>query len=276
MASGQGKALQWGMVIDLDRCTGCSACVVACAAENNGPVVGPEECARGRDVQWMQIRRYFTTLEEGPAPPPTTERDPRADATAVRPEASRSGLPDVRVQFAPMLCQQCGSAPCESVCPVYASSHTSDGLNAQLYNRCIGSRFCANNCPYQARRFNFFTPTWAAPLEQQLNPDVTVRDAGVTEKCTFCIQRIRRGMADARLRSEDGRGLPADGEVLSACAQACPTGAIAFGLLSDPDSRVSRLARAQGHRALRVLAEKNTEPHVIYLKRVEEKASDVL
>lgn len=247
MAETATNTPQWGLVIDIDRCTGCSACVVACAAENNAPVVGPEECARGRHQQWIHVQRFFS-----------------------------GEYPEVTSQHVPMMCQHCGNAPCESVCPVYASSHTMDGLNAQIYNRCIGTRFCANNCPYHVRLFNFFSPFWASPLEHQLNPDVTVRDAGVMEKCTFCVQRIRRGNTDARVRSEDGKGTLADGEVVTACAQACPSRAITFGLSSDPESTVSRLIRANKQRSLHVLAAKHTEPHVTYLKRVEESEADVL
>jgi Fe-S-cluster-containing dehydrogenase component len=237
------KSPQWGMVIDIDRCTGCSSCVMACNAENNVPVVGPDECARGRNQQWIHVQRFWN-----------------------------GEYPDVSAEHAPMLCQQCGNAPCESVCPVYASSHTMDGLNAQVYNRCIGTRFCANNCPYHVRVFNFFSPFWPSPLEQQLNPDVTARDAGVMEKCTFCVQRIRRAATDAKVADR----AVADGEVLPACAQACPTRAITFGLYSEPDSAVSRLIRSNRQRALVVLASKNTQPHVTYLKRVEENEADVL
>lgn len=236
-------ASQWGMVIDLDRCTGCSACVVACNAENNVPTVGDEQCARGRNMQWIHVQRFY----EGE-------------------------YPDVRVMHAPMLCQQCGNAPCESVCPVFASSHSEDGLNQQVYNRCIGTRFCANNCPYHVRVFNFYEPYWPAPLEQQLNPDVTVRGAGVMEKCTFCVQRIRRTELDAKT---DKRPL-VDGELLPACVQSCPPNAMYFGKLSDKHSVVSQMWEDNAYRSVRVNQEKNTQPNVIYLKRVEVPETDVL
>jgi Fe-S-cluster-containing dehydrogenase component len=236
-------ATQWGMIIDIDRCTGCSACVVACDAENNVPVIGENECARGRNMQWIHVQRYW-----------------------------QGEYPEIRAEYAPMMCQQCGNAPCESVCPVYAASHSSDGLNQQVYNRCIGTRFCAVNCPYHVRVFNFFDPYFPSPLEQQLNPDVTVRNVGVMEKCTFCVQRIRRSETDAKVAH-----VPLlDGQLQSACAQACPSHAILFGKLSDPESAVSRVYEQNKQRAMRVLQHKNTDPHVIYLQRVEENEDRVL
>ncbi|MBW3654961.1 MAG: 4Fe-4S dicluster domain-containing protein, partial [Gemmatimonadetes bacterium] len=161
---------RWAMVVDLARCIGCSACVVACFAENNIPMVGPTEIRKGRDLHWLRIERYFGTSRH-------EEEAYRDDATD-----------DVR--FLPMLCQHCGQAPCEPVCPVYAAYHTPDGLNGQVYNRCVGTRYCANNCPWKVRVFNWFTYQFAEPLNWQLNPDVTVREKGVMEKCTFCVQRI--------------------------------------------------------------------------------------
>ncbi len=222
----------WTMVIDLDRCTGCQACVVACHAENNVPVVGEEEVARGRAMHWIRIQRYW----EGE-------------------------YPHLRARFIPVLCQQCENAPCEPVCPVFATYHsTTEHLNVQVYNRCIGTRYCANNCPYIARVFNWFTPYFPEPLNEQLNPDVTVRERGIMEKCTFCIQRIRRVEENA---AAEGRPIR-DGEVQPACAQSCPTEAIVFGDLNDPESRVAELAR--NRRAFRLLEELGTEPGVIYLK----------
>ncbi len=222
----------WTMVIDLDRCTGCQACVVACHAENNVPAVGEEEVTRGRAMHWIRIERYW----EGE-------------------------YPDIRARFIPLLCQQCERAPCEPVCPVFATYHNEqEHLNIQVYNRCIGTRYCANNCPYIARVFNWFNPYFPEPLNEQLNPDVTVRSRGIMEKCTFCVQRIRRVEENA---AAEGRPIR-DGEVQPACAQSCPTQAIVFGDLKDPESRVAELAR--NRRAFRLLEDLGTEPAVIYLK----------
>ena len=225
-------AHQWGMVIDLDRCTGCEACVVACHAENNIASVSPEEAARGRTMHWIHVERYW----EGE-------------------------YPNVRARFRPVLCQQCGAAPCEPVCPTYASYHTAEGLNAQVYNRCIGTRYCANACPYTVRVFNWFSPAWDKPLHLQLNPDVSVREAGVMEKCTFCTQRITAAEIHARA---DNRELK-DGDVTPACVQSCPAGAMVFGDLSDPTSQVSRLARLA--RGSKLLEELGTLPAITYLER---------
>ncbi|GMR09313.1 MAG: hypothetical protein BMS9Abin28_0131 [Anaerolineae bacterium] len=222
---------RWGMVVDLDRCTGCEACVVACHAENNVPAVGEDEAARGRSMHWIRVERYW----EGE-------------------------YPNVRARFMPLLCQQCTEAPCEPVCPVFATYHTAEGLNAQVYNRCIGVRFCANNCPYKVRSFNWFEPDFPEPLQEQLNPDVTVRFRGIIEKCTFCIQRIRRVELDA---TGEGREVQ-DGEIQPACVQSCPPSALVFGDLNDPDSRVSQLALSR--RAFRLLEFLGTKPGVIYLK----------
>jgi molybdopterin-containing oxidoreductase family iron-sulfur binding subunit len=241
--TGVSDITQWGMVIDLDKCTGCSNCVTACYAENNVPVVGYDQCVKGRQQAWIHVGRYW-----------------------------KGDYPEVTAEYAPMLCQQCGNAPCESVCPVFASSHSEDGLNQQVYNRCIGTRFCANNCPYHVRVFNWYDPYWPSPLEQQLNPDCTVRGAGVMEKCTFCVQRIRRSNQDATVR----HNALVDGELRPACAQACPPQAIWFGKLNDQRSAVSQLWTDNEARYYRVLQDKNTEPHVIYLKKIKEKADDVL
>jgi molybdopterin-containing oxidoreductase family iron-sulfur binding subunit len=225
---------RWGMTIDTNACTGCGACVVACFAENNIPTVGEDLCAQGRDMSWMQIMRYFEATEDG-------------------------GFVTVHT---PVLCQHCGDAPCEPVCPVYAAYHNPEGLNAQVYNRCVGTRYCANNCPYKVRRFNWFTYEWPYPLNLQLNPDVTVRQTGVMEKCTFCVQRIQKAKLDAKA---EGR-LVGDGEVQTACMQSCPTQAIVFGNLKDPESRVSRIAK--GARAYHMLDELNTRPAITYLAGV--------
>jgi Fe-S-cluster-containing dehydrogenase component len=222
---------QWAMVIDLDRCTGCEACVVACRAENNVPTRGEEECARDRHQSWIRVERYL----EGE-------------------------FPDVKARFMPVLCQQCDNAPCEPVCPVYATYHNPEGLNIQVYNRCVGTRYCANNCPYTVRSFNFFAPHWDEPLSHQLNPDVSIRPGGVMEKCTFCVQRVQKAQGIAKDEKRSIR----DGEVQPACAQACPAEAIVFGDRSDPESRVSRLSRS--NRAFKLLEDLGTQPRVVYLK----------
>ncbi|MCY4633390.1 MAG: 4Fe-4S dicluster domain-containing protein [Acidobacteria bacterium] len=229
---------RWGMAIDLNACNGCNACVAACYAENNVPVLGADRMVRGRTMSWLRIERF---VEEQPAP---------------------DGGGRVDSRFLPMLCQHCDHAPCESVCPVYATYHSEEGLNAQIYNRCVGTRYCSNNCPYKVRRFNWWEPEFPEPMNLQLNPDVTVRSAGVMEKCTFCVQRIQEGKDHARDEDRPVR----DGDVTPACAQTCPAQAIVFGDLNDPQSRVSQLSAAdRGYHALGVL---NTRPAVTYLKKV--------
>ncbi|MFP5260699.1 MAG: 4Fe-4S dicluster domain-containing protein [Blastocatellia bacterium] len=225
-------APQWAMVIDLDRCTGCEACVVACHAENNLPIAGDDEAARGRSVNWIRVERYF----EGE-------------------------YPNVRARFMPVLCQHCEEAPCEPVCPVYATYHTDEGLNAQVYNRCVGTRYCANNCPYTVRFFNFYDPHWPEPLAKAWNPEVSIRSKGVMEKCTFCIQRIRKGEEKAK---DEGRAVK-DGDVVPACVQSCPAKAMAFGNIADPASEVSRLSKS--NRASRLMEDLGTKPRVIYLNK---------
>ena len=229
---------RWGMAIDLNSCNGCNACVAACYAENNVPVLGADRMVRGRTMSWLRIERF---VETEPAP---------------------DGGARVDSRFLPMLCQHCDHAPCESVCPVYATYHSEEGLNAQIYNRCVGTRYCSNNCPYKVRRFNWWEPEFPEPMNLQLNPDVTVRSAGVMEKCTFCVQRIQEGKDHARDEDRPVR----DGDVTPACAQTCPAQAIVFGDLNDPQSRVSQLSAAdRGYHALGVL---NTRPAVTYLKKV--------
>jgi anaerobic selenocysteine-containing dehydrogenase/Fe-S-cluster-containing dehydrogenase component len=229
---------RWGMTIDLNKCIGCSACVTACYSENNIPVVGKEDVRRGRELSWLQVQRFF---------------DAREDASNGR--------------FLPMLCQHCDNAPCEPVCPVFAAYHTPEGLNAQVYNRCIGTRYCANNCPYKVRRFNWWDYDFPSPLNWQLNPDVTVRSKGVMEKCTFCVQRITGARQQARLAGREIR----DGDVVTACQQSCPTDAIVFGDLKDPESRVNRMRNRNRPRGYRVLEELNTQPAVVYLKDMVER-----
>ncbi len=236
---------RWAMAIDLNSCTGCSACMVGCSAENNVPTVGPELQRRGRDMFWIRIDRF--------------EEKVGGDGARV----------DVR--HVPMLCQHCNDAPCEIVCPVYATYHNPEGLNAQVYNRCVGTRYCSNNCPYKVRAFNWLdysapekaTFAFPEPYNWQLNPDVTVRSKGVMEKCTMCVQRIMEGKGHAR---DEGRPVH-DGDIRPACAQSCPTDAIVFGDLMDPDSKVSKLSR-EDERRYWIFGELNTKPGVTYLKKV--------
>jgi anaerobic selenocysteine-containing dehydrogenase/Fe-S-cluster-containing dehydrogenase component len=224
---------RWGMTIDVDACVGCQACVVSCQAENNVPVVGKASAAYGRQLHWMRLERWA----EGKPERPTN-------------------------MFLPMLCQHCEVAPCEPVCPVYAAYRTEEGLNGQVYNRCVGTRYCGNNCPYHVRRFNWFQYEFPAPLEVQLNPDVTVRQLGVMEKCTMCLQRIIAG----KDRAKDEKRAVRDGDIQTACQQTCPTQAITFGNLKDEGSSVAKLTHSP--RAYHVLEEIGTRPSITYLRKV--------
>lgn len=238
------KGYRWGMVIDLDKCTGCSACMVACYAENNLPIINDKQLLKNRHKNWIRVDRYW----EGE-------------------------YPNVRAKVMPANCYQCGKATCEPVCPVYAAFHTKDSLNGQVYQRCVGTRYCNVACPYRVRLFNWFRPEWPEPLTHQLNPEISVRSAGITEKCTFCVQRIRMAKDKAKdeLRlDKDGEPVLRDGEITPACAQTCPSGAITFGDLLDKNSKVSKLT--SNPRRYRVLEELDIEPAVVYLKAVRKGA----
>jgi molybdopterin-containing oxidoreductase family iron-sulfur binding subunit len=269
--SGMAKR-RWAMTIDLARCTGCSACVTACYAENNIPTVGARwqgrslrpfhtensgwdttpgaNILKGREMAWLRIERYF--------------------------EGGEDGSSDFEVRFLPMLCQHCGNAPCESVCPVFATYHAPDGLNVQVYNRCVGTRYCSNACPYKVRYFNWHgygeperrQYAFPDPLHLQLNPDVTVRGKGVMEKCTFCVQRIREAENLASLEKRDLR----PDEFTTACAQACPSRAIVFGDAADEAWTVAR--QVEDRRAYHVFEELNTYTAVVYLQKVNHPATE--
>jgi molybdopterin-containing oxidoreductase family iron-sulfur binding subunit len=236
------KGHRWAMAVDLSACVGCGACVIACQAENNIPVVGRDQCDIGRNMHWLRIDCY------------RSGSDPNNPA----------------FHFQPMLCQQCDTAPCETVCPVNATAHMPEGINEMTYNRCVGTRYCQNNCPYKVRRFNFLR--WhqfrlrEAGQELMFNPQVSVRSVGVMEKCTFCIQRIN----EAKFRAFNQNRKIVDGEIQTACQQACPAGAIVFGDANDPTSRVAKLR--QSPRAYHVLEELNTKPSVTYLAKISNSA----
>lgn len=239
----EAKEQSWGLAIDLNACIGCSGCLVACQAENNVAVVGKVEVQRQREMHWIRIDRYY-----------------------------KGDLENPDVVFEPMLCQHCGNAPCESVCPVLATVHSSDGLNQQVYNRCVGTRYCANNCPYKVRRFNWFDYANNKRFDFHmnddvgklvLNPDVTVRSRGVMEKCSMCVQRIQEEKFKAKAA---GKKLEVN-DIKTACQQSCPTQAIVFGDRNDPQGSLSKLLQ-KNPRAFQVLEELNVKPAITYLAKV--------
>lgn len=261
---------RWGMTIDLNSCFGCGACVVSCTSENNVAVVGKDQVIKTREMHWLRIDRYYSSDMSK-----EVAKETGTGAIDMYLQMENPSAENPKVVFQPMLCQHCNHAPCENVCPVLATNHSSDGLNQMTYNRCVGTRYCANNCPYKVRRFNWFNynensdftfnPTQDDLGRMVMNPDVVVRSRGVMEKCSMCVQRIQAGKLDAK---KAGRKL-IDGEVVTACQEACPTNAIIFGDLNDPESAVAKLRRAEEEgRNYFVLDEVGTKPTVSYLTKV--------
>jgi Fe-S-cluster-containing dehydrogenase component len=257
--SDEKSPYRWGMTIDLDKCTGCSACVAACYTENNIPVVEETETIRGRNMDWIRIERW---MGEGDTNSPNVVTDPTIENRWGNEEVGNN---DIRHN--PMTCQHCGAAPCEQVCPVIGTYHNGEGLNVMVYNRCVGTRYCGNNCSYKVRKFNFWDFShlnWPGDLSLMLNPDVTVRGRGVMEKCTFCVQRIQTARQPAKDESRDIRS----DEVQTACQQTCPTRAITFGNLKETGSDVVKKG-GDKKRSYHALMELNTRPAITYLKKVK-------
>ncbi len=226
---------KWAMAVDVDKCTGCQACVLACQVENNIPLNTQDRFERNRSMSWIRVERYW----EGE-------------------------FPNIKARFIPIMCQHCENAPCEPVCPVFATYHNAEGLNVQVYNRCVGTRYCANGCPYIVRFFNYWEPVWPESLRNHLNPDVTIRSRGIMEKCSFCVHRIRRGVRSA---AREGRALD-DGEIRTACQEACPTDALVFGDIKDPNSKVAKMK--EDDRYYTLMPQLGTNPNVFYLAKIDE------
>ncbi len=271
------KGHKWGMAIDMNACTGCGSCVVSCNAENNVPVVGRKEILRGREMHWIRIDRYYRFKDKDGKKATRDSGMPYSflskdnEAPIINGPDSTTDFENIAVQFQPVMCQQCGHAPCETVCPVLATVHSSEGLNHMAYNRCVGTRYCANNCPFKVRRFNWFKYRANDDFDfymnndlgrMVINPDVTVRSRGVMEKCSFCIQRIQAGKLQAKLENRNVK----DGDIKMACQQSCPSNAIVFGDMNDPNSEISKLFKNE--RSYTMLEEYNVQASVKYMTKI--------
>jgi len=267
----EGVGHRWGMSIDLSSCNGCGVCITACHSENNVPVVGKDEVRRSRDLHWLRMDRYFSSIEDENR----ASWDESKDKIGEEFDYGKLEVPEDNptVFFMPMLCQHCNHAPCETVCPVAATTHSNEGLNMMAYNRCIGTRYCANNCPYKVRRFNWFNyrdyrkfentnPSQDQMARMVLNPDVVVRSRGVMEKCSFCVQRIQEGKLNAKKESRT----VIDGDVVTACSDACPNDCITFGDWNDKDSKIREVSGSD--RAYHALEEVGVKPNVWYQVKI--------
>ena len=272
------QGLRWKMAVDLNSCIGCGSCVVSCSAENNVPVVGKSEVILVREMHWIRIDRYYSSDMSWEIAKEKDMTESNRQYAMMVPSADNP-----EVAFQPVMCQHCNHAPCETVCPVIATSHSSEGINQMVYNRCVGTKYCANNCPYKVRRFNWFNyyrdEKFLAinPAQESnelgrmvLNPDVVVRSRGVMEKCSFCLQRIQGGKLKAKLESRPVK----DGEITPACAQSCPTNALVFGNVNDKDSRVAKLITDERNYLL--IADLDTQPNVFYMTKIRNKDKAIL